>query len=394
MPSGDSEAPVSSPSPISLPKTFAAAVSSAATKSKEALNKLVGGGQLAGFQSLIKGVNLTPNTLTGQTLLSDASTGAPIGTVGIPVAQDRQVVENDTDRTIGLKVMISQQPALSDSSYPLIIFDVTPTIAESRSINYNAFDPLHAPGEILKYKNTASRTWNISAKLVSRTIEEATKNLDNLNLIRSWAMPFYGTGTAAYAGERLGAPPPILTLQAYGENMVGPVKCVMDSYNWTYPNDIDYIQANTVDAGGSTVKVPFPVIIDITISLKETWSPAELSAFDLNKYRSGDMTAAYNPVPKQEPAFAGRGSYAGFDAATAVANSNTWGEGAGAGRGTYKGYDALQDIRSNAVSVTKSDILGSSPMRGLPNVIANPVRGGSLPNVLTTLATRGGPLIK
>ena len=87
------------------------------------------------------------------------------------------------------------------------VFRVTPDLSETRSVNYRTIDPIHAPGSILSYVNTSSRTYNMSGiKLISRSAEEASNNVRVLNLIRSWAVPVFGNftdsnGVAARASE-------------------------------------------------------------------------------------------------------------------------------------------------------------------------------------------------
>jgi hypothetical protein len=118
-------------------------------------------------------------------------------------------------------------------------------------------------------------------------------------------MPFYGTGNSdPNLQQYLGAPPPILTLTAYGAQMIGPVPCVMTNYSWTFPNDCDYIPTSD----GS----PFPVILDVNITLKESFSPAEYSSFDLSSYKRGDMQGA----------FSGGGVFSNVQKKTAVADAN------------------------------------------------------------------------
>lgn len=222
-------------------------------------------------------------------------------------------------------------------------FDASPNISESRTVNYNALDPLHAPGQIQVYKNTSSRTFQISdVKLISRTIGEADKNLERLWALRSWCMPRFGnsstlskenrlvretkmqeesrrrdpslknklgkgnTYTAEELGnELLGAPPPIILLSAYSK-VVGttddsksevPPRIVTSRWNVTqhinrvptviqqltipYPNDVDYI---TTSKG-----VPMPLIMNIDITLIETHSPNAYEAFNLNAFREGRL---------------------------------------------------------------------------------------------------------
>jgi hypothetical protein len=203
------------------------------------------------------------------------------------------VVAFGENRTREFKVTISQSPEV-EGGMNTVVLEVMPTIQENRGAQYDSFQPLHHPGEILKYKFTSNRSWGINAKLIARTVEEATTNLLIVNTIRSWAMPFYGDGTSNSSTMRyLGAPPPILTLSAYGEQMIGPVKCVLENYSWDWPNDIDFIRTED--------DYPFPVVLSINLTLKESWSPSEYSGFDLVAYRNGNLPAAYTKAQAPQP---------------------------------------------------------------------------------------------
>ncbi len=171
-----------------------------------------------------------------------------------------------------------------------VTFDVTPDLQETRNATYEEVGITHHPGQILRYKTTGPRTWTVTAKLISRTPAEASKNLVSLNLIRSWVMPYFGSGTAETSKDALGAPPDILQLSAYGKQMIEPHPVVLESYNTTFPTDIDYIHTEPNEDGE---KIPFPVILNITLNLKEAWSPKEFSKFDLSDYRKGNLQDAF-----------------------------------------------------------------------------------------------------
>lgn len=200
-----------------------------------------------------------------------------------------------SNRTNELKVRLTSQQ-FNES----LIFDVMPSISENRTATYEEFTPLHHPGDILKYRSTSARSWTITTKLISRNVEEATKNLNSINLIRSWVMPFYGLGTERdkTTSQFLGGPPPILTLSAYGKKMIGPVSCILETYGWEFPNNVDYLPA--YPDGPEGAPSPFPVVLNITLNLKESISPAEFSGFDLVKYKNGDMPGAFSAISMVE----------------------------------------------------------------------------------------------
>lgn len=169
----------------------------------------------------------------------------------------------------------------------VVYFNVTPTISEERGAMYDDVTPAHHPGSMLKYNHTAARGWSIgSIKLISRNIAEATENQRIINILRSWLMPYYGYGTEAENRNMLGAPPDLLELNAYGSKNIGNISVVLTQLNIDWPNDVDYL--HTADGQA------FPVIMNVSISLKEAWSPREYSGFSLGAYKKGDMKGAYD----------------------------------------------------------------------------------------------------
>jgi hypothetical protein len=219
----------------------------------------------------------------------------------------------------------------------LVVFDVTPTVAESRTSQYDKLTVTHMPGSMLVYKNTESRTFTLSdAKLISRTPAEARKNMVRLNILRAWQMPYFGTdskttnalaaqiasgnpnidkytipeGASQTLGKQLsnakmsflnflGAPPDVLFLSAYAgrdtsgayEGNINDVTVVMTSFEFSYPADVDYIPVSGI--GGQSDDMlqgsPFPTIISLSMQLTEIHSPNELSKFSIDDYRKGSL---------------------------------------------------------------------------------------------------------
>ncbi len=204
----------------------------------------------------------------------------------------------------------------------VIAFDVTPEVTETRNVNYKTMEPVHMPGGIHAYSGTASRLFNINnIRLVSRTRVEASKNLYRLNVLRSWAMPYFGKNTS----KLVGAPPDVLALTAYSTGLqdtanassartdstdlleifdtptpslkrsratnIHQVPVVLQQISIPYPSDTDYI--NTVELqpfhDGTIIQggIPFPTIMTVDMVLLETHSPREYANFDLKKYRQG-----------------------------------------------------------------------------------------------------------
>ena len=210
-----------------------------------------------------------------------------------------------------------------------VTFRASPTVTENRNVNYNALEPLHAPGQIQVYKNTSSRSFSVSdLKLISRTTQEADDNLKILWRLRGWTMPRFGNSSTLsspqrrererggrndafevfgkektdfiYGVELLGAPPEVLYLSVYSHNVgsdrtsgkpgsfdwviaqhINKVPVVLQQLTIPYPNDVDYINTSR--------GVPMPIIMNLDLQLLETHSPNSYEAFSLNNFKNGTL---------------------------------------------------------------------------------------------------------
>lgn len=220
----------------------------------------------------------------------------------------------------------SKNVANSNYAHKVVVFDVPPTIVESGSVDYEAIQITQGPVSFQSYRGTPARTFSMSdIKLISRTPKEARDNIQRINLLRSWRMPYFGQealgeGEAAqfFKGAvgkqsplerltnggntlktRLGAPPEILYFSAYSQSStegvakphyrgnIRRVPVVLSSLSITYPNDVAYIptaKRGEIDALGG---VPFPTIMTISVELIESHSPGEINTFNLAKYANG-----------------------------------------------------------------------------------------------------------
>lgn len=140
-----------------------------------------------------------------------------------------------------------------------VVFEASAPLSESRQADYGGYDITHLPTALISYRKTSSRMFEISGKLISRTPQEATTNANNLDRIRSWLLPDFGT---------TGATPPILRLYGYRNKNIDGRKVVLKSYSWSFPEDTDYI------FGGSQ---PMPVIGVLQANLEEIYSAEEIT---------------------------------------------------------------------------------------------------------------------
>lgn len=229
-----------------------------------------------------------------------------------------------------------------------VTFDVTPTFVESGAVEYTPVTPVHMPGAMQVYKSTASRQFDITAHLISRNVSDALKNMRYVQRLRAWRMPYFGesdtltdanrtarqenaqtranqagTATASLTNEEReaairqrvqtegvqlrGAPPDVLYLYAYSNNQIdvrnnstglftpvniNRVPVVLTNLSITYPDDVDYIPVYDIESGGpdDVNTQPWPVKMDISITLAETHSPREFEQFDLAAYKNGNLS--------------------------------------------------------------------------------------------------------
>lgn len=140
-----------------------------------------------------------------------------------------------------------------------VVFEASAPLSETRSADYGSYDIIHLPTNLLSYRKTTSRQWQVNGKLVSRTADEANSNAYYLDLIRRWLLPDFG-GT--------GATPPILTLYGYRNMNVDGRRVVLKSYSWNFPEEVDYIYTGTQ---------PMPVIGNVELGLEEVYSAEEIT---------------------------------------------------------------------------------------------------------------------
>lgn len=142
----------------------------------------------------------------------------------------------------------------------LVRFEASVPVSEGRVSNYEGFNIVHLPTSLWAYRNTNGRHFAVTGKLVSRNINEANMNAKYLTTIRGWILSDFGNS---------GAPPPIVFLTAYNNKNLTKVPCIILSYNWLFPDEVDYIY------GGDE---PMPVIGIITIELEEAYSAAQITS--------------------------------------------------------------------------------------------------------------------
>lgn len=118
-----------------------------------------------------------------------------------------------------------------------VIFPYTPSITTTYSANYEQYDLVHSNYRGVFYKNSRVGDINIRGTFTAQDTAEANYLLAVIHFFRSATKMFYGQDA-----ER-GTPPPVCLLNGLGSYQFSDHPVVISSFNYTTPNDVDYIRA-------------------------------------------------------------------------------------------------------------------------------------------------------
>jgi hypothetical protein len=117
-----------------------------------------------------------------------------------------------------------------------VIFPYTPSITTTYSANYEQYDLIHSNYRGLFYKNSRVGDIQLRGTFTAQDTTEANYLLAVIHFFRSVTKMFYGQDA-----ER-GTPPPICLLNGFGGYQFSDHPVVISSFNYTLPNDVDYIR--------------------------------------------------------------------------------------------------------------------------------------------------------
>jgi hypothetical protein len=129
-----------------------------------------------------------------------------------------------------------------------VIFPYTPQISTQYAANYSPYNLTHSNFKGYFYQGSQTGEVKITATFTAQDTAEATYLLAVIHFFRSATKMFYGA-TDAFRG----APPPLVFLSGLGEYQFNNHPCVIQSFDYTLPNDVDYIRANSSNNTGTTL---------------------------------------------------------------------------------------------------------------------------------------------
>jgi hypothetical protein len=128
-----------------------------------------------------------------------------------------------------------------------VIFPYTPNISINYQANYEQYDLIHSNFRGLFYKNSRVGDVSVRGVFTAQDTKEANYLLAVIHFFRSVTKMFYGKDP-----ER-GTPPPLVYLNGLGDYQFSNHPCVVSSFNYTLPNDVDYIRATNPNNYGTNL---------------------------------------------------------------------------------------------------------------------------------------------
>lgn len=226
---------------------------------------------------------------SGGVVTADINTDTPTGS-----AIDN-ISPNNFDEN---RVIISDQTGLFINQSPVfnflkttggVLFPYPPTISVGHRANYEMENLLHSNYTTPYYTHSSVDSIGIQARFTAQTETDANYILAMMHFFRTVTKMFY-------AGQsNRGTPPPVLFLDAYGQYMFDHIPIVVKEFQYTLPNDVNYM---TINFQNTICKVP----LDLTISLDTmpVYSRNKISnQFDLQKFSKGGLLTSPSSSPHE-----------------------------------------------------------------------------------------------
>lgn len=171
-----------------------------------------------------------------------------------------------------------------------MVFPYLPTITMNHTAVYETMPVVHTNYQFQAYKNSQIEDIVISGKFTVQDMGEGMYWLATMHFLRSATKMYFGQG------PNLGNPPPICTLNGYGDFVYKNVAVVIKSFSIQLPDDVDYISVN-MGAGGSMngtgSQISYvPTLSTISVTVSPVVSREKLKSFNLTAFASGNLVTA------------------------------------------------------------------------------------------------------
>lgn len=165
-----------------------------------------------------------------------------------------------------------------------LVWPYTPNIIVTSNANYNSLSPTHNNYTYPAYQNSSVDQITITGEFSVENAEDAAYWVAANHYLRSVTKMFYGNSS------NLGAPPPVVRLNGYGDFVFSNVPVVIESFMINLPKDVDYIKAN-IGPNGSWV----PTLSEVSVTVRVAYSRADVNQFSLDSFVNGQYLGNTSP---------------------------------------------------------------------------------------------------
>jgi hypothetical protein len=203
----------------------------------------------------------TPNESSAETRrLQEQNVQAAVGT---QLAQRQVILDaqrklvNNGDWRVRLSLAQNSRYLYNDPSSPGIlaplaktggvVFPYMPKIDTTYKADYESYTLTHSNYKGYFYKGSYNDAVGLTGTFTAQDTVEAQYLLAVIHFFRSVTKMFYGQDA------QRGAPPPLVYLTGLGQYQFSAHPCVVTSFNYTLPNDVDYIRAGSANINGTNL---------------------------------------------------------------------------------------------------------------------------------------------
>jgi hypothetical protein len=167
-----------------------------------------------------------------------------------------------------------------------VVWPYTPTVTLSHSANYSQIATVHNNFPFYAYNSSQVDDINISGEFSVQSAEEARYWLASVHFFRTVTKMFFGQG------ENVGNPPPICTLNGYGDFVFKDVSVIVKNFSVEMPKDVDYIATETSFNTGSNQRGTLsyvPTLSTLSVTVSPVYSREKIKSFNLKSFANGQI---------------------------------------------------------------------------------------------------------
>lgn len=201
---------------------------------------------------------VSPTVEQSQIRATEQSDNVYAGTVAARASANMTAVSVSNAKDLRVRISLAKEANYMykiadpvDILYPLkatngVIFPYTPSITMNYTAIYDSLDIVHSNYRLHHYKSSGIDSISIIGDFTAQDTYEANYLLAVIHFFKSVTKMFYGKDN----NPPNGTPPPLCYLSGYGTYAFDMHPVVIQSFQLSYPNDVNYINAGAGTISG------------------------------------------------------------------------------------------------------------------------------------------------